>query len=100
MKTRPRTYDLSITKEVRTKALGDILEVLNETKESKKWGEYKKQMLLKLATTVLPRVNEHTGADGERLFPAPILSSIFDKNGNVVHTNNSNKENSEPNKEN
>ena len=57
MATR-RTYDLTITKEVRTKALGDILEVLNESEESKKWGDYKKQMLLKLANTVLPRVNE------------------------------------------
>ena len=63
MATR-KTYDLSITKEVRTKALGDILEVLNETPTSHRFGEYKKQMLLKLATTVLPRVNEHSGIDG------------------------------------
>lgn len=64
---RKATYDLTITKEVRTKALGDILEVLNETKESKKFSEFKKQMLLRLATTVLPRVNEHSGVDGKDL---------------------------------
>ena len=62
---RKATYDLTITKEVRNKALGDILEVLNETANVANFGEYKKQMLLKLATTVLPRVNEHSGIDGE-----------------------------------
>lgn len=61
---RHKTYDLTITKEVRTKALGDILEVLNETESSKKFSDFKKQMLLRLAVTVLPRVNEHSGIDG------------------------------------
>ncbi len=27
--------------------------------------EFKKQLLLKLAPTVLPRINEHTGEDGQ-----------------------------------
>lgn len=62
---RKATYDLTITKEVRCKALGDILEVLNETPTSEKFSDFKKQMLLRLATTVLPRVNEHSGRDGE-----------------------------------
>jgi hypothetical protein len=61
---RSTTYDSTITKEVRNKALGDILETLNETSYSKTFSEYKKQMLLKLATTVLPRVNELSGIDG------------------------------------
>ena len=29
-----------------------------------KFSDYKKAMLLKLANTVLPRLNEHTGEDG------------------------------------
>jgi len=61
---RKATYDPDITKAVRNKALADILEVLEETVVSKKYGVYEKQMLLKLATTVLPRVNEHSGLDG------------------------------------
>lgn len=60
-----RTYDSTITKEVRNQTLGDILEVLKETPQSKKFGIFKKQMLLKLANTVLPRVNEHSGIDGD-----------------------------------
>ena len=62
---RHTTYDLTVTKQVRTQALGDILEILKETKEAKGFGAHKREMLLKLATTVLPRVNEHSGLDGE-----------------------------------
>lgn len=66
-----RTYDSTITKEVRNQALGDILEVLKETPRSKKFGIFKKQMLLKLSNTVLPRVQEMSGVDG-----APIKLQI------------------------
>lgn len=62
---RKATYEYAPTKEVRTKALADILEVLNETKAATKFSDFKKQMLLKLAGTVLPRVNEHSGIDGD-----------------------------------
>lgn len=64
---RHKSYDLTIVKEVRTKTLADILEVLNETDVANKFGDYKKQMLLKLATTVLPRINELSGRDGESI---------------------------------
>lgn len=76
---RKTTYDSTIVKEVRNQALGDILEVLKETDKAKKFGDFKKQMLLKLALTVLPRVNEHSGPDGT---PIPLL--------NVLHNNHSN----------
>lgn len=49
---------------VRNKALDDILEVLQETENSKKFGEFKKQVLLKLATNLLPRLNVVAG-EGE-----------------------------------
>jgi hypothetical protein len=46
--------------------------------------EMKKQVILKLASTVLPRLNEHTGADGTDLFPTPLLANTN------VSSNNSN----------
>jgi hypothetical protein len=35
--------------------------------------EYKREIMKKLAPTLLPRLNEHTGEDGEKLFPKPLL---------------------------
>ncbi len=61
---RQKTYDEDITKQVRNQALGAILEVLNESKIAEGFGDYKKQMLLRLATTLLPRVQEISGKDG------------------------------------
>ena len=29
--------------------------------------EFKKQLILRLATSILPKLNEHTGADGEAI---------------------------------
>src|SRR5262245_11459505 len=62
---RKPVYDHDTVKEVRMLALQDIIEVLKETPKSKKFGIYKKEMLLKLATTVLPRINQHEGTGGE-----------------------------------
>lgn len=64
-----KTYDETITKQVRNEALQDILAVLQEKKEVERFSEFKKQMLLKLANTVLPRVTELSGPDGK---PIPI----------------------------
>ncbi len=62
--SRKKTYDEDITKQVRTEALGAILEVLNESKIANSFGDFKKQMLLRLAPTLLPRVTELSGKDG------------------------------------
>ena len=61
---RATTYDQEKVKELRMAALNDILEVLKESSKAKKFGKFKQEMLLKLAGTVLPRVNELTGKDG------------------------------------
>lgn len=45
---------------VRTIALSQIEKVLNGNDE-----EFKKALLLKLAGSILPKLNEHTGEDGE-----------------------------------
>ncbi len=54
-------------------------------------NDYKKQVILKLAPTVLPRLNEHTGEDGAALFPKPLLGGESN-----VPNNNSNQEATEP----
>lgn len=46
-------------------------------------NDYQRQILMKLAPSLLPRLNEHTGEDGEKLFPQPLLagkSNVSDNN--------------------
>ena len=54
--------DRVLAAKVRTLALGEIEKILKNPKH-KLYG----QVLVKLAGGVLPRLNEHTGADGEEL---------------------------------
>src|SRR3990167_4052511 len=69
---------------VRNKVLDTILAVYAGKKVTgKKW-----ELTLRMATTVLPRLNEHTGEDGKDLFPSPILAG---KSKNGLSRNNSNK---------
>ena len=56
--------DRELAAKVRTKALNDIYAVLTSRPEVKKWGRLKQQVVLKLAGTVLPRLNEHNGEGG------------------------------------
>lgn len=55
--------DRALAAEVRTLSLRVIKRVLEDNSEENK--EFKKQVILKLASTVLPRINEHSGEDGE-----------------------------------
>lgn len=71
--------DRELAARVRTLALGEIEKVLKNPK-NKLYGP----VLIKLAGSVLPRLNEHTGADGAEL-PVPIFN---------VQSNNSNPEDS------
>lgn len=59
--------DRQLAAKVRSKALEDILLVLQDDKKVESFSEYKKQMLSSLAKSILPRLNEHTGNDGEPL---------------------------------
>jgi hypothetical protein len=52
--------DRKLAAEVRSLALGEIKEILLGDD-----NEYKRQVILKLAPTILPRLNEHTGEDGD-----------------------------------
>lgn len=55
--------DRKLAAEVRTLTLKELKGVLRQ----KGMTEMKKQILLRLASTVLPRLNEHTGEDGSAL---------------------------------
>lgn len=58
--------DKRLAAEVRTLTLRQIKKVLEGDD-----NDFKKQLILKLAPTTLPRINEHTGEDG-----APISVNI------------------------
>lgn len=62
--------DRKLAASVRTLALQEIQKVLEMDD-----CEYKRQVVLKLAPSLLPRLNEHTGKDGEDL-PTPILAHL------------------------
>lgn len=54
--------DRKLAAEVRTLTLRECMKHLKKGK-----GEMYEQVLLRLASTVLPRLNEHAGANGEPL---------------------------------
>lgn len=74
--------DRKLAAEVRTLALKEILKILTIPKVEMREEEYDlyKSVLVKLTGTVLPKLNEHTGEDGEKL-TISISSEIAQKNG-------------------
>lgn len=56
----PTFNDLKLAAEVRSLTLKEIRIVLLQ----KEMDDFKKQLILRLAANTLPRLNEHTGADG------------------------------------
>ena len=54
--------DRELAAKVRSLTLEEIKKVLTGKDE-----EYKKQLVLKMSTSILPRLNEHTGEDGRPL---------------------------------
>jgi hypothetical protein len=56
--------DRQLAASVRTLALGEIKKYLEGTETGYKNQELKQAIILKLAPTLLPRLNEHTGEDG------------------------------------
>lgn len=77
--------DRRLAARVRSLALKKVEEILAMTEMNFEEREFQKAVLLKLAGTILPRLNEHTGEDGEKLFPQPLLagkSNVPDNNRN------------------
>ena len=74
--------DRRLAAEVRTLALKEILRLLSIPKVEMSAAEYElfKAILLRLAGSVLPRMTEITGEDGEKLH-ITISKEIAEKNG-------------------
>lgn len=82
-----KTYeDRQLAGRVRTLALEEIEKILHRPKH-KLYGA----VIIKLAGTVLPRLNEHSGPEGK---PIPLLS-VLDTPANDVLDNDSHEENTE-----
>ncbi len=62
-------YDRQKAGEVRTKTLECIELILDDDEQIVKWSKHKLDIIHKLATNILPRLNEVTGIDGKDLFP-------------------------------
>ena len=67
--------DRKLAADVRTLTLKHIKHYLEDDSDENK--EFKKQLLLKLSASVLPRLNEHSGMDGE---PLTVQVITFDAN--------------------
>jgi hypothetical protein len=63
MKRAPTFNDLVLAARVRTLGLKEVEKVLMQ----KELNEFKKAVILRLAGNLLPRLNEHTGQDGQPL---------------------------------
>ena len=64
--------DRQLAASVRSLALTEIKKYLEAKEDGYKNADMKQAIILKLAPSLLPRLNEHTGKDGEDLFPEPI----------------------------
>lgn len=69
--------DRELAGQVRNLALGHLYKILQPGYKDK---DFQKQMLLKIASSLLPRQNEHTGADGKDL-NIEISQVVADKYG-------------------
>lgn len=59
--------DRKLAADVRTLTLKEIKRVLEATPDTAEEKQFKQQVILRLAPTILPRLNEHTGEDGKEL---------------------------------
>jgi len=60
-------YRRELAGEVRDLTLNEIKKILLDTKCKNVDKNFRQAVVLKLAGNVLPRLNEHTGADGQEL---------------------------------
>lgn len=91
-----KSYDPEKVKELRMSLVEAALSVMREERKVKKWGSYKKELILKMAPRIIPQLMAGRD-DDEQLFPNPILAG---KTKNGLPRNNSNSEVAETEKEN
>ncbi len=66
--------DRELAAEVRTLTLNEIKKALSGNDV-----EFKQAVILRLAGSILPRLNEHSGPDGK---PIPLFNYVQDRNNN------------------
>lgn len=73
--------DRRLAAEVRSLTLNKIKDILEQPIVKMEKGDYElyKAILIKLSGSVLPRLNEHTGEDGERII-IKIAKEVAEKN--------------------
>ena len=57
-------YDREKAGELRTSLLEDCIKVVSNDPEVAEWSDFKKALILKMSTNLLPRLQEVSGADG------------------------------------
>ena len=77
--SRHFTYDADKVKELRMSIIEAALKVMKDSKEVKRWSNYKKELILKMSARVLPQLNAGR-EDDEQLFPVPIYGGTAPKN--------------------
>ena len=80
---RKLSYDQEKVKELRMSIVEASLRVMADDPVVEKWSPYKKELILRLAGTALPRVNEHSGPDGA---PIPLLNVLSNHNSDEEDT--------------
>ena len=78
----PSAVDRELAKKVRSLTLNKIKDLLELTSMNIDQYELYKAVLIKLAGTVLPRINEGSGDNGEFVFK-PIIGTIFKKDNSL-----------------
>jgi|ERR1044072_577210 hypothetical protein len=76
--------DRKLASDVRSLALTEIQKYLEAKEDGYKNRDMKQALLLKLAPSLLPRLNEHTGEDGGNIkhelgVPEPIYKAIIER---------------------
>lgn len=67
MRTKHFTYDQDKVTQLRMAVIHAALDVMNDDPKVKKWSNYKKEMIMKIAPRVLPVLQEHSGRDGGKI---------------------------------
>jgi len=77
---RHATYDQDKVTQLRMQVIEDSLAVFANDKKVEKWSQYRKDLLMKYASRVLPVLNEISGREGGELF-INLSETIANKNG-------------------
>lgn len=92
MRTSPTQRERMLATQVRELSLNLIYRYLND--ESEDNAKFRKDLLLKLATNILPRKNEITGEDGSpiKVIVPKEVAEAFNINETITETSGSNQE--------